>query len=85
MQTIVYQGKPGEGDPHWHPLPVHSVQSYRNLGYQVRELVLRTDAEQAEISAFDNGLQLAARMAEQTDPALAAQIRELIEQPEVAA
>lgn len=72
MQTILHQGKPSDGDPHWHPLPEHSVASYKGLGYQVRELVLRADAEQA--------IERAAKLAEPTNPALAKQIRMLIEQ-----
>jgi len=79
MQTILHQGKPGDGD-HWLVLPERFVPTYRNLGYGVRELVLRSDAERAEQAAFITGLERAARLADQSDKKLAAQIRGLMDQ-----
>lgn len=46
MKTIQFQGKPTEGD-HWHQIPEAFVKNLRAQGYQVRELVLRDEAEQA--------------------------------------
>jgi hypothetical protein len=45
METIRYEGKPPECEDYL-VLPAEFVPTYRNLGYSVRELVLRSDAEQ---------------------------------------
>lgn len=46
MQTIQFQGKPPEGE-HWYQIPEAFVKNLRAQGYQVRELVLRDEAQQA--------------------------------------
>jgi hypothetical protein len=59
MLTILYQGKPSDGD-HWLVLPDGFVPTYKTLGYATRELVLRDDAEAAKNEHFNAALEQAA-------------------------
>lgn len=59
MQTILYQGKPGEGG-NWLSLTPEFVAPVKRLGYQVRELVTRDEAEQAKAEHFNAALEQAA-------------------------
>ena len=61
MQTILHQGMPAEGG-RWLAIPDACVPTYRSLGYGLRELVLRSDAELAEQLAFNRGLEQAAKI-----------------------
>lgn len=62
MQTI-YQGKPPESGT-WLELTPEFVPEFRKLGYQIRELVLREDADRAQDVSFNLGVEKAASLAE---------------------
>jgi hypothetical protein len=63
MQTILYQGRPGDGWK-WQVLTTEFVPDFRKLDYQIRELVLRDDAERAKVEHFNAAIEKAARVAE---------------------
>lgn len=73
MNTILHQGQP-TGAEHWIPLPNRFVAVFERLGYGLRELVLRADAEREQELAFNRGIQCAAELVQQSDPKLAARI-----------
>jgi hypothetical protein len=54
METILYQGRPGDGWK-WVVIAPEFVRDFAQLGYQMRELVLRTEAEQAVKAAQKEG------------------------------
>lgn len=76
MRTILYQGKPSEKG-HWMVLPADFVPSYKRLDYEVRELVLREEAELARVASFNAGVEKAAALVEVKSSELARKIREL--------
>lgn len=55
MQTILYQGRPKEQEQ-WLVLPERFVSDYQRLDYQVRQLVLRAEAEKAKVECFNAAL-----------------------------
>lgn len=76
MKTILYQGRPAESDK-WLALPDGLAATYKDMGYGLRELVLRDDAESAQIEQFNAGIEAAAQLVEAKHPELAKMIRAL--------
>lgn len=79
MKTILQQGRPTKHG-NWMVIPAEFIPSYRRLEYQVRDLVLREEAEQANVERFNTGIERAAQLAEGYSVAtkdLAARIRAL--------
>lgn len=64
MRTILYQGRPAKSDK-WLALPEGLAATYKDMGYGLRELVLREEAEQAKVEHFNTAIELAALAAEQ--------------------
>jgi hypothetical protein len=62
MPTI-YQGKPPESQT-WLEIPAEFVPEFRKLGHEIRELVLREDADRSSLVSFNLGVEKAAALAE---------------------
>lgn len=60
MQPI-YQGKPPESQ-NWLEIPAEFVPDCKKLGYELRELVLRDEAELAKVEHFNAAIDRAAQM-----------------------
>lgn len=55
----IYQGKPPESST-WLEISAEFVPEFKRLGYQIRELVLCDEAEQAKVEHFNAALERAA-------------------------
>lgn len=84
---LIYQGKPPESST-WLEIPAEFVPDLRKIGHEIRELVLREDADHANLVAFNVGVEKAAVLAEShstATKAIAKTIRALKKnQPKVA-
>jgi hypothetical protein len=58
MKTIVYQGRPSES-AQWMVLNPEFVRDFKRLDYEIQELVLRDDAEQAKAEHFNAAIERA--------------------------
>lgn len=62
MQPI-YQGRPPESQT-WMELTPEFVPEFKRLGYEIREFVLREDADRSNLVSFNLGVEKAAVLAE---------------------
>jgi len=62
MQPI-YQGRPPESQT-WLEIPADFVPDCKGLGYEIRELVLREEADRGHLVSFNLGVEKAAELAE---------------------